>query len=121
MPYPFCDYQQGATELCDLDIMLNNSFYDAVDMDTYSDDVCANLVSDCRCGFCGTTTTTDEPCSGSDNGESFDMGSVNFWVGFLTAVLVMAIIGLIYKFVYVRHRDKNKVNGAAGYTLSIND
>ena len=46
-------------------------------MDTHSNDVCANLLTDCRRGYCRTNTTssiTSEPCSdNNDNGDSVDM------------------------------------------------
>ena len=77
LPYPFCDYKNGQTELCDLDIMLNNSFNEAVDMDTYSNNICANVLTDCRCGYCHTNTNTTsevsdhEPCDSVDKRDLF--------------------------------------------------
>ena len=52
VPYPRCDYYNDETELCDLDILLENSFSEVVSQTQWSSNLCANVLSDCRwCAF----------------------------------------------------------------------
>ena len=123
LPYPLCDYKDD-TELCDLDIMLNNSFNDVVDINTYNNDICANLVTNCQCGYCLTTSsTTNKPDNGNNNinNNSFDIRNINFWIGFFMAIFIICIIAVIYKFVYKRYIDNKFKNRNGIYTLSLND
>ena len=55
IPYPYCDYNNTfntSTELCDLDIFYKNSLNGIVSQTEWSKTLCANLTSDCRCGYC---------------------------------------------------------------------
>merc|ERR1712129_630885 len=61
VPYPLCDYDDNVTQLCDLGILLNDSFSDIVSQKEWSTDICGNLVSDCRCGYC-TAESTEDNC-----------------------------------------------------------
>ena len=74
-------------------------------MDTYINDVCANLLTDCRCGCCrtNTTSTTSKRCSNNnDNGDSVDMGkNNNLWIRFLCAIIIILDYLCLCMFVFV--------------------
>ena len=40
------------TQLCDLNILLNGDFADAIDLRTWEEESCPNFVNDCVCGLC---------------------------------------------------------------------
>jgi len=54
VPYPACNdiYQSENTQLCDLEIMLNQDFVDAVSIDEFNKNICPNAIDLCLCDLC---------------------------------------------------------------------
>ena len=118
--YPYCDYENG-TELCDLEVMLENSFANVVSQKEWSSELCANVLSDCRCGYCEevdiSTTSDTDGCNEGNESDTFDAGSLSFIVGIVIGigigVVAALIVGLtLYKFCQSGNREAH-----GGYLL----
>ena len=51
IPYPGCDYDNGNTQLCDLEIFLD-SVSDATPIEDFADEICAKAIDECFCDLC---------------------------------------------------------------------
>eukprot|EP01083_Nonionella_stella_P001831 5257_1 len=86
--YPTCDYMNGETELCELDVLVERSFKSVVSYQEWLGQ-CSTLMTDCVCGYCEEIETTSEQDQQNTDdvkcGKSSDEGSntshSSFWVG----------------------------------------
>eukprot|EP01084_Bolivina_argentea_P023671 44197_1 len=120
VPYLYCDYE-NESELCDLDILLKHSFKEVVSQNNWANELCLNMLTDCRCGYCvdvgnvtqipETTEINENPCD-KKSSDVFDASSKNFWIGIGIGVGVgllcaVFISGIIYKFRMKRTRNEH--------------
>ena len=112
VPHPLCQYDDNS-ELCDLDILLKDSFNDIVNQSVWSNEMCANLISDCKCGYCMETTPSptkpdEDDCDTSVN-KTLDATSASFWggivIGIIVGVVLITLCGIIHK-KYFNKREK---------------
>ena len=106
VPYPLCEYQNDS-QLCDLNVLLDNSFNDVVNQTVWSNTMCANVLSNCQCGYCKEMATTTT--SGSDSDEcndtledSFDTKSISFWAGIVIGVIFGGVVMVLLIVVWRR-------------------
>eukprot|EP01084_Bolivina_argentea_P033127 61308_1 len=111
IPYPTCDYQNGQTELCDLNVLLERSFKNIISTKEWVNK-CNTLITDCVCGYCDsdsdisttmmyttydvtgdTTQTSDNECENTVDKSVIDPTNISFWIGIGIGVGIGIILG----------------------------
>lgn len=138
VPFPDCDYQNGETQLCDLDIMLNKSFNNIPTTDQYLNQ-CTMVQTNCVCGYCDKsdntndniettmmyTTNHDEiketenPCDGLLESEikheehTIDAEAITFWIGIGIGTgigMILVCIGSIIRRIFGCNKGRQGIH-----------